>query len=174
MTELLKKDCFTWKEESTQDFNTLKQALVFASVLNLPNFSKRFIVETDASGKCIGTVLMQDHHHIAYIGKALGPKQHAMSIYERELLVIVDAVQKWSSYLAHAPFTIKTYQKSIKYTWEQKLNTPFQQVWVSELHGFDFDILYKNGSSNMVVDALSRKKGDELLALILNNASNDP
>lgn len=103
------------------------------------------MVETDASGSCIGAVLMQEKHLIANISKALGPKQQAMSIYERELLAIVYAVQKWGAYLSHGHFIIKTDQKSIKFLLEQRLNTPFQQVWMSKLTGFDFEIHYKEG-----------------------------
>lgn len=94
-----------------------------------------------------------------------------MSVYERELLAIVYAVQKWGSYLSHVPFMIKTDQKSIKHLWYQKLNTPFKQVWVSKLLGFYFEIQYKEGASNVVAYALSRKDGSELLALVLSNAS---
>jgi hypothetical protein len=173
LTDLLRKDSFLWSETATQAFSALKTALVSAPVLCLPNFSKKFTVETDASGKGIGAVLMQDQHPIAYISKSLGPKQQAMSVYERELLAIVYAVQKWGSYLSHAPFIIKTDQKSIKYMLDQKLNTPFQQVWVAKLLGFDFEIQYKEGSSNTAADALSRKVGAELLALVLNNASDN-
>lgn len=76
-------------------------------------------------------------------------------------------------HLAHAPFTIKTDQKSIKYILEQRLNTPFQQVWVSKLMGYEFDIHYKEGIANLAVDALSRKQGAELLPMLLDNAYND-
>ncbi|CAJ2638126.1 unnamed protein product [Trifolium pratense] len=173
LTDLLKKDCFIWSENATSAFLNLKQALVTAPVLCLPDFTKKFVVETDASGTGIGAVLMQDHHPVAYISKSLGPKQQAMSIYEREMLAIVYAVQKWGSYLSHAPFVIKTDQKSIKHMLDQKLNTPFQQVWVAKLMGFDFEIQYREGSSNLAADALSRKTGAELLILLLNNASTD-
>ncbi|GAU25735.1 hypothetical protein TSUD_216660 [Trifolium subterraneum] len=173
LTDLLKKDSFVWSESATQAFLQLKQALTSAPVLCLPDFSKPFVVETDASGKGIGAVLMQEHHPVAYISKSLGPKQQAMSIYERELLAIVYAVQKWGSYLSHAPFIIKTDQKSIKHMLDQKLNTPFQQVWVAKLLGFDFEIHYKEGPSNLAADALSRKTGAELLPLVLSNAGPD-
>lgn len=83
-------------------------------------------MEIDASDSGIVAVLMQDKHPIAYISKSLGPKQQAMSIYERELLAIVYAVQKWGAYLSHGHFIIKTDQKSIKFMLEQRLNTPFQ------------------------------------------------
>lgn len=115
---MLKKDSFIWSDISAAAFLTLKRALISTPVLALPNFSKTFVVETDASGTGIGAVLMQDKHPIAFISKSLGPKQQAMSIYERELLAIVYAVQKWGAYLAHGPFIIKTDQKSIKFLLE--------------------------------------------------------
>ncbi|MCI56544.1 hypothetical protein A2U01_0077795, partial [Trifolium medium] len=75
LTDLLKKDGFLWSEDATAAFLHLKQALVTAPVLCLPDFTKKFVVETDASGTGIGTVLMQDQHPVAYISKSLGPKQ---------------------------------------------------------------------------------------------------
>lgn len=116
---------------------------------------------------------MQEQYPIAYISKSLGPKQQALSIYECELLAISYAIQKWSTYLAFAPFTIGTDQKSIKHILEQRLTTPFQQVWISKLMGFEFDIQYKEGSSNSAADALSRMEEAEWLPLLLNNAHSE-
>lgn len=77
LTKLLKKESFHWNDEATQSFLHLKQALVPAPVLRLPNFAQKFTIETDTSDKGIGVFLMQDHHPIAYIRKSLGPKQQA-------------------------------------------------------------------------------------------------
>ncbi|PNX92266.1 retrotransposon-related protein [Trifolium pratense] len=173
LTDMLKRDSFLWSSESTAAFTELKQALISAPLMRLPDFSQKFVVETDASGKGIGAVLMQQHHPIAYISKSLGPKQQAMSVYERELLAIVYAVQKWGAYLSHAPFIIKTDQRSIKHILDQKLNTSFQQAWVAKLMGFDFEIQYKEGAHNLAADALSRREGAELLPMLLNSASPD-
>ncbi|GAU32562.1 hypothetical protein TSUD_218200 [Trifolium subterraneum] len=173
LTDLLKKDNFVWNEEEISAFSSLKQTLITAPVLTLPDFNKKFVVETDASGKGIGAVLMQDHHPIAYISKSLGPMQQALSVYERELLAIVYAVQKWGAYLSHAPFIIKTDQKSIKHILKQQLHTSFQQVWVAKLMGFEFEIHYKERVSNVAADALSRKTSAELLAILVNNGQTD-
>ena len=67
-------------------------------VLSLLALDKLFVVETDAFMVGIGVVLIQDGHPIAYIRKSLGPKQQAMSIYEKEMLAILHAVNKWKQY----------------------------------------------------------------------------
>ncbi|KAL8130174.1 hypothetical protein V2J09_019329 [Rumex salicifolius] len=63
---------------------------------------------------------MQEHHPIGFISRALGPRHQSLSVYEKDLLAVVHAVQSWSSYLTHRPFVIRTDQKSLKYLLEQK------------------------------------------------------
>jgi hypothetical protein len=63
LTDLLKKHTsFVWTTEHSVAFETLKQALIAADVLVLPNFAKPFIVEIDASDGGIGAALMQEGH----------------------------------------------------------------------------------------------------------------
>jgi hypothetical protein len=52
----------------------MKQALISAPVLILPDFPKPFPIEIDASSVGIGVVLSLESHPIAYLSKALGPK----------------------------------------------------------------------------------------------------
>ncbi|PKI53798.1 hypothetical protein CRG98_025804 [Punica granatum] len=112
-------------------------------VLALPDFSREFVVETDASGIGIGAVLQQGGHPIAYISKVLAPKHQALSVYERELFAILYAVKKWSHYLSGRHFIIKTDHQSLKYLLEQRLNTPLQHTWLAKLLGYDYEISYK-------------------------------
>lgn len=73
--------------------------MIKAPVLALPNFNKPFVIETDASGGGMGAVLMQQGPPIAFMSKALSTQHQAISVYEKELLALVSAVQKWRPYL---------------------------------------------------------------------------
>ena len=126
LTQLLKKEEFCWGPEAEAAFLKLKQALTSAVVLAFPNFSKPFVVETDVSATGIGAVLMLAGHPLAFISRVLGPKWQQLSVYKKELLVVVHAVQKWEQYLSDQPFIILTDQKSLKWLLEHKVSFLFQ------------------------------------------------
>lgn len=84
LTTLLKKgNLFIWTPSHEASFVALKEALISAPVLALPNFSLPFSLETDASQLGVGAVLMQAGHPIAYLSKALRPRSQGLSTYEK-------------------------------------------------------------------------------------------
>ena len=172
LTALLKKNSFEWSPSAQEAFAKLKSAMVQAPVLGLPNFDKEFIVETDACGTGIDTVLMQDGHPLAYLSKALSLKHQALSTYEKEFLAVIMALEKWKGHLMDRHFKIKKDHFSLKYLLNQILTTPFQAKWLPKLLGYDYEIVYKKGSENIVVDALSRKEMQgQLFALVATNVT---
>ena len=160
LTRLLKKEAFCWTEESTKAFVALKTALSTTPVLQLPDFSKPFFVECDASGSGIGAVLHQGDGAVAFFSHAMAPRHSGLAAYERELIGLVQAVRHWRPYLWGREFVVRTDHYSLKFLLDQRLSTIPQHRWVSKLMGFDFSVEYKPGRMNVVADALSRCSAD--------------
>ncbi|CAH9095864.1 unnamed protein product [Cuscuta epithymum] len=156
LTDLLQKDKFIWSASATQAFQDLKMAFTTAPVLCLPNFSLKFVVETDASNVGIGAVLMQQDHPISYFSKKIGPKLQTASTYIQELYAITEAVRKWRQYLLGSSFIIRTDHQSLKTLFSHVILTPEQHKYVDKLLGFDFQIEFKPGKDNSAADSLSR------------------
>ena len=157
LTHLLTKGTpFVWTPITDQAFQVLKQALIEAPVLVIPDFSKTFTLETDACDHGLGAVLMQENHPVAYLSKPLCPKNQALSTYEKECMAILMAVEKWRPYLQHKEFIIKTDHKSLLYLTEQRVHTKLQHRALLKLMDLQFRIVYKQGALNVAADALSR------------------
>jgi hypothetical protein len=161
LTALLKKNSFTWTPTTAQAFQTLKMVMCTTLVLALPDFTKTFVLECDASGKGIGAILMQEGRPLAFTNKQLSERNMGKSIYEKEILAILHAVDMWHPYLLGKHFNIKTNHQSLKYFLEQRISSSEQQKWVTKLFGYDYEIIYKKGKDNVVADALSLKYEDE-------------
>lgn len=157
LTKLLKKGIpFVWTSVTQTAFEQLKQALVNAPVLAIPDFSKQFVLETDASDSGFGAVLIQDSHPVAYLSKPVCKRNQALSTYEKECMAIILAVEKWRPYLQNAEFIIRTDHKSLLHLTEQRVSSKIQQKALLKLKDLQFKIVYKQGAMNMAADALSR------------------
>ena len=99
LTQLLKKNSFFWTEEAQQEFTALKNAMCTTPVLALPDFTKSFVIECDASGTGIGAVLMQEGRPLAFTSQQLSGKNLGQSTYEKEMMAILHAVETWRPYL---------------------------------------------------------------------------
>ena len=165
--EMKKSDLpeFQWTPACQEGFNQLKKALTEAPVLAYPDYSKPFILETDASLKGLGAVLSQkgDDNEIrvvAYASRSLRPSEKSMRDYSSakiELMALKWSVcDKFKDYLLGSKFTVFTDNNPLCYIKSSKLGAA-QIRWLSELALYDFDIVYRTGKSNLVADALSRR-----------------
>ena len=122
-------------------------------------------MECDSSGNGIGVVLMQEGKPIAFESHSIKGNYLQKAIYEKEMLAILHALNKWRPYLMGRHFKVKTNHESLKHFLEQRLSSEEQRKWVTKILGYDFEIIYKKGKLNVIVDALSRKD-EEVEALL--------
>ncbi|KAI4313065.1 hypothetical protein MLD38_037841 [Melastoma candidum] len=158
LTDIIKKDVgFQWGTEQEKAFKTLKEKLSSAPLLMLPDFSKPFEIECDASGIGIGSVLMQEKRPIAYFSEKLNGAALNYSTYDKELYTLVRALETWQHYLWSQEFVIHTDHESLKHLKDQgKLNRRHTR-WIQFIEMFPYVIQYKTGKENIVADALSRR-----------------
>ena len=90
------------------------------------------------------------------MSKALGEKHKGLSIYEKEFLALIMAVDKWRHYLERGEFCIQTDHRSLAYLSQQNLHSDMQRKAMTRMMGLNFTIKYKKGKENMAADALSR------------------
>ena len=82
------------------------------------------------------------------------------AIYEKEMLAILHALKKWRPYPMGRHFKVKMDHGSLKYFLKQILSLEEQKKWVTNMLGYDFDIIYRKGKQNFVANSLSRKDED--------------
>ena len=106
-----------------EDQKKMKEKLTKAPILALPNFSKSFEIECDASNVRIGAVLMQEGHPIAYFSEKLKGVSLNYSTYDKELYALFRSLQTWQHYLLSKEFVIHSDHESLKHLKGQgKLN----------------------------------------------------
>lgn len=120
MIDVLKNKEFCWTKVAEKSFQLLKAKLVEAPVLSLPNFSKTFQVEFDASNVDIGAVLMQEGRPIAYFSEKLTDAKKKYSTYDKELYAIVKTLRHWEEYLIGVEFVLYSDHEALWFLKAQK------------------------------------------------------
>jgi len=98
LNELLQKEePWRWTDERHQAFETLKQEFTKEPVLRMPDQTRAFQIEADASKYASGAVLTQEdkfgeRHPVAFLSKSFTATERNYEIYDRELLSIIRAL----------------------------------------------------------------------------------
>ncbi|KAF1325088.1 reverse transcriptase, partial [Globisporangium splendens] len=162
--KLLAQDVeWDWTNDVMNAFIDVKESLVRAPVLALPDHTKAFSVVCDASDFAIGCALMQkddDGHErvVSYQSRLLKAAEKNYPVHDKELLAIKYALLKFRVHLLGAtPFVVYTDHASLR----TAINSPHlsQRMarWLAFFSEFNFRVEYKPGKENVLADALSRR-----------------
>ena len=123
----------------------LKSLLTQALILSTPDWSKPFILQTDASAVGLGYVLSQinelgEEHPIAFASKKLFPSEHNYSTIEREALAIVKGIKHFQKYLQAVQFKVQTDHNPLTYYSNLKDSHGRLARWALTLQRYNFTI----------------------------------
>ena len=158
---------FTWDSQCQNAFDSLRQKLVSAPVLALPDFATQFILDTDASDDGIGAVLFQrqkdgSEHVIACASRSLTKPERKYSVTRRELLAVVTFTNHFRQYLIGTPFKLRTDHNAL--VWLRNFKNPEGQLarWLEKLEEFSFSVEHRAGNKHHNADALSRRPATDI------------
>jgi transposase InsO family protein len=150
-----------WGQEQQEAFEELIRCLSTPPVLAFPDYSKPFLLRTDASKLGLGAVLLQEQNGkyavIAYGSRAVRGAEQNYSTHKLEFLALKWAVtQKNYDYLYGNTFTVSTDHNPLTYVLSTAKLDATGHRWLAELSAYNFDVKYTPGKLNLDADALSR------------------
>ena len=157
-----KNTVFSWGTKEQTEFNDLKAALCSDSVmLHHPDWSKPFLIQTDASAKGLGAVLSQlgldgKERPVRYASRTLQPLESKWTTREQELIAVIWACETFHRYIWGQHFIIQTDHANLQ--WLQSVSPQKGRLarWAMRLAAYEFDLQHKPGRANGNADAFSR------------------
>ena len=162
---MLKKDSvFHWDDQQTRSFQQVKTLIAKANTTPLKYYDSNLpmTVQADASLRGLGACLIQQHkgkdQPIAFASKSPTDAETKYANIERELLPIVFACQRFSTYLLGRSFIAESDHKPLEMIAMKNLAKapPCLQRMLLELQRYDVTIKYRPGKEMQLADALSR------------------
>jgi len=168
LTILLRKNCsFFWGEEQQLAFDILKSALINAPILRFPDYSKQFIIRTDACAEGIGGVLLQKdeddgvEYPIHYVSRTLTKAERNYSTTDLEGTAVYYCAEKFKPYISGNMYETLLYtdHKPLVGLFKNKEPNNLRHIrWCILISMLKIKILYEPGKKNSLADALSRIK----------------
>ena len=153
--------------EAREAFDRLKAVCLQAPILAFPDFGKPFLLETDASGKGLGAVLLQKqsdgrYYPIAYASHIMTETELRYHSNKQEFLALKWAVtEQFHEYLSpygknRNEFVVQMDNNPFTYIFSLANLDTAGQRWVAQLASYNFALEYQKGKDNTVADFLSR------------------
>ena len=162
---------FIWGTEQQTAFDQLKQSLSSPPILGFADFGLPFEFHIDAPLKGLGVVLYQKQNGkmrvISYASRGLRGSERNYPSSKLEFLALKWAItEKLHDYLYGTKFTVVTDNNPLTYALTKAKLDATGHIWLSSLASYDFNIIYKPGSSNVDADILSRHPSNQQTAEI--------
>ena len=149
------KTKFIWTDECQRAFNDLKKIVARDVMLAYPDFTKEFVLYTDASALQLGAVITQENKPLAFYSRKLNSAQRNYTTTERELLSIVETLKEFRTVLLGQRIIVYTDHKNLVND-ASGMSSERVMRWRLMIEEFGPDIRYIKGEDNTVADALSR------------------
>ena len=147
------KTKWLWNDKHQKAFEQIKKVLSREVLLAYPDFSKPFVIHTDASDYQLGAVISQDGKPIAFYSRKLNDAQTRYTTTEKELLAIVETLKEFKNILLGQRITVYTDHKNLTY---KTHNSSRVMRWRLTIEEFGPELIYLPGDKNIVADSLSR------------------
>jgi hypothetical protein len=157
-----RKAPFVWGETQQHAFEQLKDAITNPPVLAYADYSKPFVVHTDASGTGLGAILYQEQDGlqrvVAYASRSLKPAEKNYPAHKLEFLALKWALcDKFHDYLYGTSFDVVTDNNPLLYVFTTAKLDATGHRWIAELANYNCRIHYRSGKLNTDADGLSRR-----------------
>ena len=160
LREICRQDAeFELNESVCVAFSRTKEEI--SKNMTLPYFNPKSAttLQTDASKKGLGAVILQDSRPVMLASWALtGAKKNYQNL-ERECLAMIWGMEKFHYFLYGKQFTLKTDQKPLVSIYKKhmvEISPRIQRLIVRSFPYQSFDVHYRRGKEMPLVDALSR------------------
>ena len=158
---LRKGNRWKWTKELQESFEQLRAKFAESIWLVHPDENKEWIINTDASGKAIGGVLMQEDGQggvniISTTSRILKPAELQYTTCEKELLAIVDALQHFKIHVYGRKITLNTDNQALTFLNKCVVTSNRVARWITEIQQYDLEIKHIKGADNYLADILSR------------------
>ena len=142
-----------WTAECDDAFKATKAMVAKDILLAYPDPNKLFVIETDASDKQLGAIILQDERPVAIWSRKLTSAQQKYPTPDKEAVCIIEVLQAYRPMLYGTNIEVRTDHINITRT-----NIQSQRLlkWRLMMEEFTPNVIYKPGSANVVADGLSR------------------
>jgi hypothetical protein len=157
--DLMQKNAiFSWESSQDEAFQAIKKVITSAPVLEFYDVQANHVIQTDASNKGFGAVLLQNDKPVIFAGRGLLPAEHNYSTIEKELAAIVFALRRMHHFIHGGKVLVQTDHKPLVAMFNRQvhLSSMRQQRLLLKLYEYDVQMEYLKGKNNVIADALSR------------------